>query len=295
VVGQYANLFLDVQYRGTTYLVVQPVDVAIYREYRGRQLIVLLFQVCPAYCRARGIRFAFGFPNEAHYGAGRELLGYRDVGQVLLMRRYLNPGLFVAKLTQSPRILDWTRPLGNRLVRALYGRRWARPVEGWTIECIPSFDERFDRFWERMANVYPVMVARHRNYLNWRYVERPDVRYTTYAATREGELQGYVVLSLQRRIALQGLVADLLAEDDATMDVLLQRALTHFLDRSADMVSCWALPQTDLYRALRRLGFIQRRVAAPLVCMVFDHDTVDEAFLCDSRNWYVTMGDSDGV
>jgi hypothetical protein len=294
-VGQYANLLLDVQYRGAGHLVAQPVDVAIYRDYRGKQLIVPLFQVFPAACRAMDISFGFGFPNEAHYGPGRELLGYRDVGEVLLMRRYLNPGLILGKLTRSPRILDWTRALGNRLVGALYGRRWALSMEAWSIERVPSFDERFDRFWERMSNVYPIMVARHRSYLNWRYVERPDVQYTTYAITREGELQGYVVLSLQRRIAMQGLVADLLAVDETATEVLLQRALAHFLDQGVDMASCWALPHTGLYRTLRRLGFAQRRVAAPLVCMVFDPDTIDEAFLCDPRNWYVTMGDSDGV
>jgi hypothetical protein len=282
-------------YQGEVLFAAQPVNIAIRADYRGRRLIATLFRTQPPLARAEGVRFGFGFPNELHYPVGKEVLGYRDVGEVLLMRRYLNPGLFLAKLVRIPKTLDWTRPLGKRLAWALYGRRWARAVEEWTIEYVPSFDQRFDRFWERMVNVYPIMVARHRNYLNWRYVERPDVQYTTYAVTREGALQGFVVLSVQHRIVLQGLVADLLAVDKTTTEVLLQRALTHFLERGVDMVSCWALPATDLCRTLRRFGFIQRRVAAPLVCMVFDHDAIDEAFLCNPRNWYVTMGDSDGV
>lgn len=295
VVGHYGNLTLDAVYQGEVLFAAQPTDIAIQAEYRGRGLIAPLFRTQPPLARAEGVRFGFGFPNELHYPVGKEVLGYRDVGEVLLMRRYLNPGLFLARLVRIPRILDWTRPLGKRLAWVLYGQRWARSVEEWAIERVPYFDERFDRFWERMVNVYPVMVARHGKHLNWRYVERPDVRYTTYAATQDEELQGYVVLSLERRIALQGLVADLLAVDETITEALLQRALAHFLDQGVDMVSCWALRHTDLYRALRRLGFIQRRVAAPLVCMVFDHGTIDEKFLCDPRNWYVTMGDSDGV
>jgi hypothetical protein len=295
IVGQYANLTLDAVYRGELLFAAQPVDIAIHADYRGRRLIGRLFQTQPALARAEGVRFGFGFPNEAHYRAGKQVLGYRDVGRILLMRRYLNPGLVLGKLTRSRRVLEATRPLGNKLAGLLYRRGLGQPDGERTIEEIARFDERFDFFCERMTHVYPIMVARHRHYLNWRYIDRPDVKYTTYAAMQGAELQGYVVLSMQRRMVLQGLVADLLAVDDATTHLLLRRALTHFLDQGADMVSCWALPHTGLYRTLQHLSFSRRRVAAVLVSMVFDHEMIDEAFLGDPRNWYVAMGDSDGV
>lgn len=295
IVGQYANLLLDVKYRNQTYVVGQPVDMAIHPDYRGRRHIVDLFEDSARAYRTTNLPFGFGFPNQAAYPMVKKTLGYRDVDEILLLRYYMNPGLLLARFTRSARIMDWMRPLGNRLVRALYGWRWTRPVQGWTIEYIPSFDKRFDVFWEQMADTYPIMVARNSRYLNWRYVERPDIRYTTYAATREGQVQGYIVLSMERDIVFQGLVADLLAVDDATTEVLVKRALAHFLAQGVDTVSCWALPHTGLHRVLLRLAFFQRGVAAPLVCMVFDPDAIDEAFLCDPQNWYVTMGDSDGV
>jgi hypothetical protein len=271
------------------------VDISIEVEYRGQKLVVPLFATQPPLARAEGIRFGFGFPNEAHTPIGREVLGYKDVGDVLLMRAYLNPALLLAKLLRNPKVLDVLRPLSKRLARLLHSRRWCDPDSRWTLESVTSFDERFDRFWERMIDRYPIMVARHSRYLNWRYTDRPDVEYTICVALLDGEIQGFVVLSVQHRFVLQGLVADLLAVDEETTEELMRKAMRYFLDKGVDMVSSWNWPGTDFLRVLKNLGFSQRRVAAPLVCMIFDEQLIDEAFITDPQNWYVTLGDSDGV
>ncbi|MGD9344558.1 MAG: GNAT family N-acetyltransferase [Candidatus Aminicenantes bacterium] len=295
IVGQYANLPLDVIYKGQMILGAEPVDISIEEGFRGKKLVVPLFATQPPLARAEGIRFGFGFPNEAHYPVGREVLGYKDVGDVLLMRAYLNPLLILAKLVRNPKILDLLRPLSKWLSRFLYRRRWKESQEDGTLEQVTSFDERFDRFWERMIGRYPIMVARHRRYLNWRYVQRPDVEYSTFTAIRDGELQGFVVLSVQHRFVRQGLVADLLAVDEKTMEILMKQAMRYFLAKGVDMVSSWNWAQTEFLRVVENLGFRRRRVAAPLVCMIFDDQLIDESFITDPQNWYVTLGDSDGV
>lgn len=295
IVGQYANLPLDIVYKGQMILGAEPVDISIEEGYRGQKLVVPLFATQPPLARSAGIRFGFGFPNEAHYPVGREVLGYKDVGNVLLMRLYLNPLLLLAKLLRNPKVLDKLRPLSKRISQLLFDRRQRLQKKLWTFERVTSFDERFDRFWEQMKSQYPIMVARHRNYLNWRYTQRPDTNYTIYAAVRDGELQGFVVLSVQHRFVLQGLVADLLAVDGETTEALMKRALKYFLANGVDMVSSWNWPNTDFFYVLENLGFRERRVAAPLVCMIFDTQLIEEAFITDPQNWYVTLGDSDGV
>jgi len=211
------------------------------------------------------------------------------------MRMYLNPVLILAKLVRNPKVLDLLRPLSKRMAQFLYSRRWRNHKDQWTFERVTSFDERFDRFWEKMMDRYPIMVARHRRYLNWRYAQHPDIKYTIFTALRDGQLQGFIVLSVQHRFVLQGLVADLLAEDDETTEVLLKHAMSYFLGKGVDMVSSWNWPGTDFLRALENLGFSQRRIAAPLVCMIFDTQLIDEAFITNPQNWYVTLADSDGV
>jgi len=75
----------------------------------------------------------------------------------------------------------------------------------------------------------------------------------------------------------------------------MKQAMRYFLAAGVDMVSSWNWPGTDFLHALENLGFRRRRVAAPLVCMIFDDQLIVETFITDPQNWYVTLGDSDGV
>jgi predicted N-acetyltransferase YhbS len=293
IVGQYSSSPLDMVYRGQTVLGTQPMDIAIQDAYRGRQLSKPLFEAWTSLARASGVAFAFGFPNPLHYKVGKNILNYPDVGPVMLLRRYVNPGLGLFKLTRLPITLSAPRRLANWVYCCLCQSQNV-PID-LSIERLECFDERFDVFWSQMTSAYPIIVARTRSYLNWRYVDRTDASYTIYAAHRAGVIEGYVVLALRQQLVVQGLVADILAVNALVTQALLERAMEHFFTAEVDMVSAWALPGSKLYETLRRIGFIQRRVAAPLVAMVFDHDAIDASFLYNPRNWYVTLGDSDGV
>lgn len=293
IVGQYSSSPLDMVYCGQTVLGTQPMDIAIQDAYRGRQLSKPLFQAWTSMVRASGVAFAFGFPNPLHYKVGKNILSYPDVGPVMLLRRYVNPGLGLFKLSKLPITLNVPRRLSNWIY--LRSCRSQKVSTDLSIERLDLFDERFDVFWAQMASMHPIMVARPRSYLNWRYVARKDASYTIYAAHRAGVIEGYVVLALRQQFVVQGLIADILAVNALTAQILLEHAMEYFFTAEVDMVSAWALPGSSLYETLRRIGFIQRRVAAPLVAMVFDHDAIDASFLHNPRNWYVTLGDSDGV
>ena len=46
----------------------------------------------------------------------------------------------------------------------------------------------------RRSKLYPVMGARDRAFLNWRYLKNPIRNYTLYRATENGEMTGYLIL-----------------------------------------------------------------------------------------------------
>jgi hypothetical protein len=294
IVGQYSSLTLDMTYRGQTVTGVQPMDIAILPGYRGRGQIESMFKAWASIVCTAGVAFAFGFPNTPHYRVGKRLLRYSDVGAVTLFRCPVNPALALYKLTGRSGALAPTRRLASWLYHHL---RRLRPIAtDLAIEELDHFDERFDTFWNRVNSMYPIIVARTRSYLNWRYVERPGAAYTIYATHRDGSVRGYTVLALREHSVVEGVIADILADDASTTRVLLEAAIVHFLTIGVDVISAWALPESGhLGEALRRAGFVERGMAAPLVCMAFDLEIVDEEFLCDPRNWYITMGDSDGV
>jgi hypothetical protein len=50
-----------------------------------------------------------------------------------------------------------------------------------------------------------------------------------------------------------------------------------------------------VYTSLLEFGFIERSgfPALNVVYTIYDNEVIDEAFLRDEKNWYLTMADSD--
>ncbi len=63
--------------------------------------------------------------------------------------------------------------------------------------------------------LYPVMGARDRAFLNWRYFNNPIRNYTLYRATENGEMTGYLILRKVDLLQFNSVVVvDLLALND---------------------------------------------------------------------------------
>jgi hypothetical protein len=92
----------------------------------------------------------------------------------------------------------------------------------------------------------------------------------------------------------KGHIVDLLAIDGAD-SVLIREALLRFISKKADFVLCWMLPHTAAYASLLEFGFIEKSDFPPLnvVYTIYNNEGIDDAFLKDQKNWYLTMGDSD--
>jgi len=77
---------------------------------------------------------------------------------------------------------------------------------------LTRFDSRFDRFWQRIRDDYPIMLVRDATYLNWRYVDAPGVTYERLALeeTTSGEIEGFAVLrTTLRGDRIRGRICDL--------------------------------------------------------------------------------------
>jgi hypothetical protein len=58
------------------------------------------------------------------------------------------------------------------------------------------FDERFETFWDNIANDYDYIFQRNREYMNWRFIKDPTKDYKIVAAVSDNEIIGYVVLEI---------------------------------------------------------------------------------------------------
>ncbi len=188
---------------------------------------------------------------------------------------------------------------GATIRNILYRAKKLPVVEGLSIKKVSSFDGRFDSFWREVSAHHQTMVARSREYLEWRYAAIPDIKYSIFLAEKGDEIHGYMVLRKLRRGQVRlGVIFDILALSPEVARSLIGQAVRYFQQQGVDMVYGSMFADNKLYRAFRSNGFIPVpfvgqsfgvQIQAPL-------DKLPGIFgewLTRSGNWYAQIGDTD--
>jgi hypothetical protein len=163
-----------------------------------------------------------------------------------------------------------------------------------SVEYVQSVDGQVDALWDICRSTFPLAARRDSRYLNWRYSERPDVKYTFLLARNSSSErpQGLAVMHLGWFDQPLAPIVDWLVPENEP-DV--GRALViscHDLARRRRMKAiqvCFPayVPQ---YRFFTSLGYQPN----PSRCMVSSlWPKFSQAANSMKEGWYYTMGDSD--
>lgn len=299
------NLSLNparIHIRDQVFLGGQAEDVVVKQDYRvlGKHRIVveLADRATREALENENFDFYFGYPNRLFLRLTIKILGYSKISKVYQMTRLLNLSSFFSD-NLSGRILRIPARIADRMIRIFSLRGHWRKKIGVTISQISQFDEGVDQLWRAFADFYqPASVVRDKYYLNWRYTRHPGLDYAKFAAVLDGRLVGYIVCRIREEgRRKRGYICDILALPEMEKWIipeLLKNAIDHCDSEGADSVTCWALPHAHLFRQLKRRGFIARPSEINLVARLLS-EKVSKDDLFNPDNWYVSMGDSDGI
>ena len=181
-----------------------------------------------------------------------------------------------------------TRPITNVLGRG--------SLPNVTIDRIESFDDRFDRLWDRCCRDYRVVAVRDSEYLNWRFISRPDASYTVLAASRGHDLIGYIVCRVASIDgAAWGYIVDYLVEHRSIrlFSKLLQHAESYFAESDVKGIVC-SVATPPFRNALVRHGFYPVLFGGESYVRVArnDQNPTLQAY-SDLKFWFMTMADGD--
>jgi hypothetical protein len=169
------------------------------------------------------------------------------------------------------------------------------PKPALAVTQVQRFDGTADGLFERAASQMGLVAERHHPYLNWKYVDSPNVTYQCFLVGGGSEPDGYFVTRLdQRRDGhCNGLVVDLLADprNPRAFDSAISGAVRHLRREGAETVSI--LTTYPPFRArLEALGFLRGR---QYTFVITGYDSLPNGpDPLDPSSWYLTLGDSDG-
>jgi len=265
LVGHYAVTPTPLWVKGKVYRAAFSMTTMTHPDYCGRGIFSQLASEVYGCCKAKGIKFVFGFPNENSYHGFTQKLGWHGFG----------------------RVKGWAI---EEIPTHLAGEH------GFTYEELQSCDERVDDLWARARESNNIIVPRTADFFNWRYFHKPDGEYTIYGINDDdGVLQGLLVLKVFRdRDETTGHIIDILAPDQLDIhQAILRKATEFFAENEVASITCWIPCGSPIAAQLQAIGFFKREWPTYSGAKVLDNTSVDISFVANPRHWSFTMGDSD--
>lgn len=273
IVGHYAGIPLATWMEGVRVKSAQIVDLVVlanWRRYGGRP--GLFAQVGRLWIdsyiderRGQNV-FAFGWPVPA-WRAGQKYLSYLNVRDWDLLFRETGPGFLPRP---APAELEVT------------------PVE--------RFGPEVDALWQSLQPELKLAVVRDARYLNWRYADHPDIRYTLLECRERtsGALRGLAVYAAGDwpRPGTGCIVDWLLPAADLDATQALIAACEHLAVQTGVEALTTIFNHVDpRFLHFQRAGFMVLGTSYFVVIKTVPR--LDTVYYRD--NWYLTPGDSDLV
>jgi len=180
-----------------------------------------------------------------------------------------------------------------------FRRRWllktTHAPKGVEIKEIHFFDERFDQLWEKASKTHKIIAMRDAEYLNWRYLKEPGRRFVIFAAERNHELLGYIILKpLTEKDRRIGSLIDIFDVQDKTVTkALFLQAVRYFAGEGADKLEFY-LSDEYYETVLKSTGFVKNQDSPKawemLIAKSYSPGTEKNVF-GNPRNWFITATD----
>jgi hypothetical protein len=286
VVGQHAGIPMRLKLGNREVEAMHAVEAMTHGAYRKQGMLTILGGGLYGHWRDSGIPIIMGLPHPG-WGTRAYALGYRPAFPLVWLSRPLRPlDLLLSKLGKKDR-------RGQRRATIAGERR----VGDVLVVPQATAGSEFDTLWGEVGRYYQNSVVRNAAWVQWRYLDPPNGRFTVLMALRNGSPAGYI----SYRLALLGgrpigRVADVFSapEDRNTIRALVSSALKDLRAQGAESAAILVAEGSHLHRVVRSHGFLLNRGSYDASFIPFADD-LDAESLNDPARWLLTGGDFDVV
>ncbi|MGB7925102.1 MAG: GNAT family N-acetyltransferase [Pyrinomonadaceae bacterium] len=267
-------------------------DVAVSAELRGQGVFRRLAQFADDDLVNSDVNLIYMFPNRKSI---RTYLKYIGCEQIYTFDSYILP-VDTATAIKSKIRLPGAGKLIGLVVDKYFDLRSVRMPANFKVNRQDYVDEETARFFQRFNERFLCHLNRTKDYLQWRFFEKPEGKHTLITLRDESRTLAAAVIKLDEILgARTAVVLDFAFEDDKHLLRLLhyvrRNAVALFDEKiGAIFISCCC---AKLFADAKH-GFIKiplRFNPRPLHLLVKNISEDERVF--DRRNWIVALGDWD--
>jgi hypothetical protein len=303
IIAMMLRILRRTRIRGRDYVARDSVDAAVDPRYQGQGLYGAMVDYVHGIPQDTECDLAFWYSTNprTRRPSRPERAGKPLTNPIQVLQRPCRVRALVTRRREEyggrlPAPLAVLRIKAETTINALWHPPYWRSSEGaWSIGTLERFDDRIGVFFDESAEPFDFIVARGKDYLNWRYCDPAAGRFTVRVAEQGERILGYLVFKLTES---EGYIVDLLALPGRTDVVrsLIEDALGLLREASVELVTCWMVSRHPYNGILRRYGFIDSRRDVGFGYEPTGPDCPDLEFLDDPRSRiHLTHGDTDWI
>lgn len=269
----------------------QSLDTMTDKNYRGQGLFIKLANSVYDKANNENIKLVYGFPN------GNSIYGF----QKKLEWQVLDPVPFLIKPLKSKyftKRFSITKFLPNLPLSFSKFRN----SKDYTLEFKNEFPREVNEIWEKFSDNIQIAVNRDKEYLEWRYIDKPNENYRIiHCYSNNNEYLGYIIYTVKDKHGgkigyIMELVYDL--NDEKAAFILLQKAISEVKRENADCILAWCLEHSPNYNIFKKRYFFNMPEKLRPIELHFGARAFDESLknlVSNRKSWYISYSDSDTV
>jgi hypothetical protein len=262
VVATFSAIPLDYNINGKTVKGSCSIAMIVHPTYQNKGLIKFVADKLFEDAKFNKIKFIYGYPNQNAYQIHKKFFSYEDVSVQKMFYKKIKKNISILR----KRNFDF-------------------------IE-VKKFPNEINKFLLRVRNQHKVYLKRNLNFLNWRYIERPDYKYKVFIVKKEKKIFGYFVLKIyiEGKI-IRGHIIDCFYDKKIDIfDEIINFSEEFFFKKNCNEMTMWLQGDDIANKKLKKLRFSiagQR----PMICKFLDVNKNKKKYL-NEKYWFFTMGDT---
>ena len=299
VVGTQGMIPVYLHIKAKTYLTGKSENSLLDPKYRGRTLFKKLYAFAMSICKLKKMCYIWGFTSATK--VWRNKLGfsvYEDIMYTSIL--ILNPRQFISSIRKSKQVII-KKITKSFLVILLYlyssvrrfimdARRYFKSSPGkYLIEHKLRSINDIDKLYKRLRSKYAdlIHIEQDENYINWRILKNPNIKYIIYFIYEENILKGYCYIALGTKNEAH--LSDLTFENNDVGNFLLKTILDQLHGKKITIIDFMGNIENPLiattFNLLKKHGFIKRGQFSPFVLKNISYKNEEQ--LENIKNWYL--------
>jgi N-acetylglutamate synthase-like GNAT family acetyltransferase len=271
-------------------------DVAISSQLRGRGVFRSLAQYAVDELQHSDIDAIYTFPNNKSI---HTFLKYNNFTLVEKLPVYISPVSSSRIISKKLKLCGVEVFLGRLIDKCLSMFLMNIKKQG-VIKQHHEIDQHLADIFSSYQNQHNVVLDRNRDYLNWRYVRKPNQKPYIFSLEQDGQIQAVAIFKVDELFGIPCLVlmdfAAKVSENNALLQLILEikKSPEDYVDEEFDMM--FTAGTGEFFRQLRKIGFFRIPQALnprPLNLLTKNLKLPSDSDISNSVDWHVTLSDWD--